>query len=89
MIVYESDLKKNAISSMENCVAFISQGNMRCAHGYRGKASVYEEMLEDEGINLIESNAYYAEMIEQYREAVKKEIRGGASRKRSRPFGSL
>ena len=76
MIVYESDLKKNAISSMENCVAYISQGDMRRAHGYRGKASVYEEMLEDEGINLIESNSYYAEMIEQYRNAVRKEIRG-------------
>lgn len=78
MVVYESDLKKNAISAMENCIAFIADGNMRCAHGYRGKASVYEEMLEDEGINLIESNSYYAEMIEVYRNAVRKEkeIRG-------------
>lgn len=76
MIVYESDLKKNAISSMENCVAYISQGDMRCAHGYRGKASVYEEMLLDEGIDLIESNADYAELIEMYRKAVKKEAQG-------------
>lgn len=78
MIVYESDLKSEAISAMVNCIAFISLGNMRCAHGYRGKASVYEEMLEDEGINLIESNSYYADLIEQYRAAVKKEkeIRG-------------
>lgn len=78
MVVYESDLKKNAISAMENCIAFIEQGEMRCAHGYRGKASVYEEMLLDEGIDLIESNAYYAEMIEIYRKAVRKEkeIRG-------------
>lgn len=78
MVVYESDLKKNAISAMENCVGYISQGDMRRAHGYRGKASVYEEMLADEGIDLIESNSYYAEMIEIYRNAVRKEkeIRG-------------
>lgn len=78
MVVYESDLKKNAISAMENCVGYISQGDMRRAHGYRGKASVYEEMLIDESIDLIESNPYYAEMIEIYRNAVRKEkeIRG-------------
>ena len=78
MIVYESDLKKNAISAMENCVAYINVGDMRRAHGYRGKASVYEEMLYEEGIDLSESNAYYAAMLEYYLNAVQKEkeIRG-------------
>lgn len=75
MIVYESDLKKNAISAMENCVAFISQGDMRRAHGYRGMASAYEDMLADEGIDLSESNSYYAALLEDYLKASKKEIR--------------
>lgn len=78
MIVYESDLKSEAISAMENCRAFILNGDMKRAHYYRGKASAYEDMLADEGIDLIESNSYYAEMVEQYRNAVRKEkeIRG-------------
>lgn len=73
MIVYESDLKKNAISAMENCVAYISQGDMRRAHGYRGMASAYEEMLYEAGIDLSESNQHYADMCEEYLKAVKKE----------------
>ena len=78
MIVYESDLKSEAISAMENCRAFVLNGDMERAHYYRGKASAYEDMLADEGISLIESDAYYAELIEIYRNAVRKEkeIRG-------------
>lgn len=78
MVVYESDLKKNAISAMENCRAFVLNGDMTRAHYYRGMARAYEEMLEDEGVSLSESNSYYADMVYHYRKAVQKEkeIRG-------------
>lgn len=76
MIVYESDLKSEAISAMENCRAFVLNGEMGRAHYYRGKASAYEDMLADEGIDLSESNSYYAALLEDYLKA-SKEIRGG------------
>ena len=76
MIVYESDLKSEAISAMENCRAFVLNGDMERAHYYRGTESVYEEMLVDEGIDLSECNAYYAALLEDYLKASEKEIRG-------------
>lgn len=76
MIVYESDLKSEAISAMENCRAFVLNGDMERAHYYRGKASAYEDMLADEGIDLSESNSYYAALLEDFLKASKKEIRG-------------
>ena len=76
MIVYESDLKSEAISAMENCRAFTLNGDMERAHYYRGKASAYEDILADEGIDLSESNSYYAALLEDYLKASSKEIRG-------------
>ena len=66
MVLYESDIKESAISAMQNCMAYISAGNMRKAHIYFGQASVYDELLLDAGIDLEEENEHYKEMKDIY-----------------------
>lgn len=66
MIVFASDLKKQAISAMETCMAYLSSGVMMKAHQCYGEARAYEEMLFDEGIDLEEKNEHYKEMKEVY-----------------------
>lgn len=68
MVVYESDLKKMAISAMENCMAYISAGDIKKAHEYYGTARAYEDMLFDEGIDLEAKNEHYREMKDIYQE---------------------
>jgi hypothetical protein len=66
MIVYESDLKRMAISAMENCMAYLKAGDMMRAHQYYGEARAYEDMLEDEGFNLEAESEHFAEMKVTY-----------------------
>lgn len=66
MIVYESDLKKNAISAMEHCMTYITAGDMKKAHQCYGEARAFEDMLLDEGIDLEAMNEHYREMKDIY-----------------------
>ncbi len=66
MIVYESDLKKNAVSEMRDCMAYLSSGDTKRAHVCYGQAIAYENMLLDEGIDLESENKHYREMKEIY-----------------------
>jgi hypothetical protein len=66
MVVYESDLKKQAISAMEHCMAYITVGDMKRAHQSYGEARAYEDMLTDEGIDLELENEHYREMKSIY-----------------------
>lgn len=66
MVVYESDLKKMAISEMEHCMAYLTVGDIKRAHQSYGKASAYEELLFDEGIDLEAMNEHYREMKDIY-----------------------
>lgn len=66
MVVYESDLKKKAISAMENCMAYITAGDMKRAHECYGEARALEDMLFDEGIDLEAENEHYRNMRDIY-----------------------
>ena len=68
MIVYESDLKKNAISEMQDCMAYLTFNDEKKAHQCYGQAIAYENMLLDEGIDLEAENKHYREMKEIYLE---------------------
>lgn len=68
MIVYESDLKELAINAMENCMSYLIVRNMKKAHQYYGIAIAYDELLLDEGIDLVEENEHFKKMKETYRE---------------------
>jgi hypothetical protein len=68
MIVYESDLKKQAIEAMENCMGYLASGNIIFAAKHYGEACAFDEMLLDEGIDLEEENAHFKEMKEIFRE---------------------
>lgn len=58
MIVYETDLTKEAIYDMEDCYDAIIDGDWERAHRCFGRAAVYEDMLLDVGINLEENDEY-------------------------------
>lgn len=68
MIVYESDLKKQARHEMEDCVDYICAGDMKKAHQCYGRARAYEDMLLDEGIDLEEECEEYKQMKDFYQE---------------------
>ena len=68
MVVYESDLKKQAISAMENCMAYLCIGDMKKAHQCYGEAIAYENMLLDEGIDLESEKEHYKAMKDCYLE---------------------
>ena len=67
MIVYESDLKRSALSAIENCIAYLNAGDMKKAHQCFGEAKAYEDILFDEGIDM-QRNDYYNEMRSIYLE---------------------
>lgn len=68
MIVYESDLKKQAIYEMEDCYDYVIDNDWKKAHRSYGKATAYEDMLLDAGIDLEAENEGYKRMKDFYHE---------------------
>ena len=68
MIVYESDLKKQAIYVMEDCYDYVIDNDWKKAHRCYGRATAYEDMLLDVGIDLEEENESYKSMKDFYHE---------------------
>lgn len=66
--LYLEDIKHDAIQQMENCMAYISNGNHRMAHINYGMANIYESLLAEEGIVLEEINEHYKTMLDIYYE---------------------
>lgn len=62
------ELKTQAIKAMENCMAYITVGDIKLAIVYYGEASVWEGLLEDLNIYLDEEDEHYAAMLEIYHE---------------------
>lgn len=71
MVVYESDLKKQARYEMENCIDYLADRDIKKAHQCYGKASAIEDILLDAGIDLEEENEDYKKMKDFYREQTK------------------
>ena len=58
------EIRKNAVSAMETCMA----GDMNNAYRCRGEAGVWESMLSDLSIDLETENEHYAKMLEIWAE---------------------
>lgn len=68
----KEEAKKNAITEMENCCAYLSIGDKRKAAISYGSASVFEEMLVDVfDLWLDEEDEHYKNMLEIWNEASK------------------
>lgn len=58
------ELEKNAITAMENCMAYLTMGKTKLAAINYGAAETWSEMLSDLGVYLEESNEHYADMLD-------------------------
>lgn len=66
------EVKKKAISAMEDCMASLTEKNTEWAWRYRGVASAWENILDEwADIDLESENEHYKEMLNIFRTAVK------------------
>jgi hypothetical protein len=62
------EIRKNAVSAMETCMAYCTAGDLNNAYRCRGEVGVWESMLSDLGIDLETENDHYAKMLEIWAE---------------------
>ena len=67
----KEEIKRNAITCMENCMGDLTLGKIKLAHIDFGEACVWSGMLEDMGIYLDEIDEHYNNMLEIYYDMTK------------------